>query len=209
MATCAWSSGWLFEIGVTGFAVADPSHSGRHDGACRDPSKNALATSPETLPEWLAPADLIVCGMASRRPVLERSDLEAALSMCSARPLVVLDIEIPLDVEASVRTLTRCGRSTSSTCAPSAAQTGQLSRSCWGSKQLKPTAQWGPHRPGDRSACQRHLALAVHDWRAGQRGQYRGPPRAAPDRRYSGGPTPPAGHCVQPWIGVTTCCQSA
>jgi glutamyl-tRNA reductase len=63
------------------------------------------AASLETLPEWLAWADLVVCGTASRRPVLGRGELEAALRLRSARPLVVLDVGMPRDVEPSARTL--------------------------------------------------------------------------------------------------------
>jgi glutamyl-tRNA reductase len=57
----------------------------------------------DALPEHLALADLVVCGTAARRPVLDRATVEAALAARPARPLVLLDIAVPRDVEPAVR----------------------------------------------------------------------------------------------------------
>jgi glutamyl-tRNA reductase len=63
------------------------------------------AASLEALPQWLAWADLVVCGTVSRHPVLERAELERAMRARRARPIVVLDIAMPRDVEPSTRSL--------------------------------------------------------------------------------------------------------
>ncbi|MBV9597811.1 MAG: hypothetical protein JOZ87_13200, partial [Chloroflexi bacterium] len=57
------------------------------------------------LPERLQQADLVVCGTASRSPVLDRTVLQVALGARAARPVVVLDLAVPRDVEPSVRDL--------------------------------------------------------------------------------------------------------
>jgi glutamyl-tRNA reductase len=63
------------------------------------------AASLEALPDSLAWADLVVCGTASRHPVLGRAELEGALRVRPARPMVVLDLAMPRDVEPSTQTL--------------------------------------------------------------------------------------------------------
>jgi glutamyl-tRNA reductase len=57
----------------------------------------------ESLPESLGQADLVVCATASRRPVLDLATLRAALNIRPTRPLVVLDLGVPRNVEPSVR----------------------------------------------------------------------------------------------------------
>jgi glutamyl-tRNA reductase len=57
------------------------------------------------LPELLKHADLVVCSTASRQPVLDCATLEAALRRRSMRPLVVLDVALPRDVEARARAM--------------------------------------------------------------------------------------------------------
>jgi glutamyl-tRNA reductase len=61
------------------------------------------ATDLEALPGYLEQADLVVCATASRRPVLDRATLSSALGPRPTRPLVVLDLGVPRNVEASAR----------------------------------------------------------------------------------------------------------
>jgi glutamyl-tRNA reductase len=61
------------------------------------------ATDLEALPAHLEHADLVVCAMASRRPVLDRATLRSVRCNRSTRPLVLLDLGVPRNVEASVR----------------------------------------------------------------------------------------------------------
>jgi glutamyl-tRNA reductase len=70
-----------------------------------DYGPTVAAASLDRLPEVLPWFDLVVCGTASRRPILDRVTLEAAHQMHSTRPLVMVDIAVPRDVEPSVRSL--------------------------------------------------------------------------------------------------------
>jgi glutamyl-tRNA reductase len=59
----------------------------------------------DTLPEALVDAVLVVGATASRLPVVECATVEAAMARRDGCPLMVLDIALPRDVEASVRDL--------------------------------------------------------------------------------------------------------
>jgi glutamyl-tRNA reductase len=59
----------------------------------------------ETLPEALLDAALVVGATASRQPVLERETVERAMHTRGARPLVLLDIALPRDIDPTVRGL--------------------------------------------------------------------------------------------------------
>jgi glutamyl-tRNA reductase len=59
----------------------------------------------EALPLALAEAALVVGATASRTPVVGHSQVEAALEARAGRPLVLLDIALPRDVEPRVRDL--------------------------------------------------------------------------------------------------------
>lgn len=53
----------------------------------------------------VAEADIIVTGTGSSQPVLTRSSMEAATNGRRSRPLFIMDLAVPRDVEASVGTL--------------------------------------------------------------------------------------------------------
>jgi glutamyl-tRNA reductase len=59
----------------------------------------------DTLPEALIDAVLVVGATASRLPVVECATVEAAMARRNGCPLMVLDIALPRDVDASVRDL--------------------------------------------------------------------------------------------------------
>src|SRR5262249_14936400 len=59
----------------------------------------------DALPAHLMSADLVVCGTAARRPILDVGVLAPALEKRAGRPLVVLDIAVPRDVDPLTRTL--------------------------------------------------------------------------------------------------------
>lgn len=59
----------------------------------------------DALPRLLPDADLVVCGTAARRPVLDVPLVAAAMDERHRRPLVILDIAVPRDVEPAVRSL--------------------------------------------------------------------------------------------------------
>jgi glutamyl-tRNA reductase len=59
----------------------------------------------DTLPEALVDAVLVVGATASRLPVVECATVEAAMARRNGCPLMVLDIALPRDVDASVRDL--------------------------------------------------------------------------------------------------------
>jgi glutamyl-tRNA reductase len=63
------------------------------------------ADSIDALPGHLLSADLVVCGTAARRPILDAGVLALALEKRAGRPLVVLDIAVPRDVDPLARTL--------------------------------------------------------------------------------------------------------
>lgn len=58
-----------------------------------------------SLPSALAAADIVVSATGAREPVLTRERVEEAMRPRRGRPLFVIDIAVPRDVEASVGTL--------------------------------------------------------------------------------------------------------
>ncbi len=52
-----------------------------------------------TMPEALAEADLVVCGTGSLRPIVSKAMLAAATSDRPDRPIFVIDVAMPRDVE--------------------------------------------------------------------------------------------------------------
>jgi glutamyl-tRNA reductase len=55
----------------------------------------------EKLPEQLAIADIAVCSTASPHPILGREELELVMAQREGRPLLLIDIAVPRDVEPS------------------------------------------------------------------------------------------------------------
>lgn len=53
----------------------------------------------------LAEADVVICATASRDPVIRLADVQAALRQRRRRPMFMLDLAVPRDIEASVAQL--------------------------------------------------------------------------------------------------------
>ena len=62
----------------------------------------AYAISLDELPAHLVEADIIVSATAAPTPILRRADAEAAIRARRHRPVFIVDIAVPRDVEASV-----------------------------------------------------------------------------------------------------------
>jgi len=59
----------------------------------------------DELQRHLAEADIVFCATASRDPVIRRAQVEAALSQRRHRPMLLLDLAVPRDVEPAVAEL--------------------------------------------------------------------------------------------------------
>lgn len=59
----------------------------------------------DDLPEALATCDALICATAAARPVVTAAAVAAALPLRAGRPLVIVDIAVPRDVEPDVRHL--------------------------------------------------------------------------------------------------------
>ncbi len=59
----------------------------------------------DELPEVLASCDAVVCATAAARPVVTAAAVAGALPRRPGRPLVIVDIAVPRDVESAVRSL--------------------------------------------------------------------------------------------------------
>jgi glutamyl-tRNA reductase len=57
------------------------------------------------LPRHLAEADIVISATASRMPVIARADVAAALAARRHRPMFLLDLAVPRDIEAEAGTL--------------------------------------------------------------------------------------------------------
>ena len=55
----------------------------------------------DRLPEQLELADVLLCATASPHPIVERDELELVMCARGGRPLLLLDIAVPRDVEAA------------------------------------------------------------------------------------------------------------
>jgi glutamyl-tRNA reductase len=73
-------------------------------GSAFPPARVSAATL-EALPRILAEVDVLVCATASPEPVVSAASIAAALSARAGRPLVLVDIAIPRDVEPASRAL--------------------------------------------------------------------------------------------------------
>ena len=64
---------------------------------------NATPRGWDELPELAAEADLLAVATSSSRPVLSALELEAALARRAGRPLIVVDLSVPRNVEPQAR----------------------------------------------------------------------------------------------------------
>jgi glutamyl-tRNA reductase len=65
----------------------------------------AVPIALDALPQALAHADLVVCSTAATAPVVDRATVAAALEGRTERPLVLLDLAVPRDVDPACREL--------------------------------------------------------------------------------------------------------
>jgi glutamyl-tRNA reductase len=77
-----------------------PSHARRVMGAM---GPSVEIESLEMLSRAMAEADILVGATASREPVVTLADVETALTQRAERPLIVLDVALPRDIEPTVR----------------------------------------------------------------------------------------------------------
>jgi glutamyl-tRNA reductase len=63
---------------------------------------NASAITLDALPGHLAEADIVVCSTASPDPVITAAHVEAALTARRRRPMFMVDIAVPRDIEPAV-----------------------------------------------------------------------------------------------------------
>jgi len=75
----------------------------RAQGLAQDFGGQACAWN--QLEDALVWADAVVCATGAPHTVIERHDVEAVLAQRAGRPLVIMDIAVPRDVDASVREL--------------------------------------------------------------------------------------------------------
>jgi glutamyl-tRNA reductase len=66
---------------------------------------SAYAISLSDLPQHLAEADIVISSTASREPVITRAMVENAIEARRRRPMFLVDIAVPRDIEASVADL--------------------------------------------------------------------------------------------------------
>jgi glutamyl-tRNA reductase len=66
---------------------------------------SAYAISLNDLPQHLAEADVVISSTASREPILTRAMVEQAIVARRRRPMFLVDIAVPRDIEASVAEL--------------------------------------------------------------------------------------------------------
>ena len=68
----------------------------------------ALAITLEELPAYLPEADLVVSSTASRNLIVSRSLMEAALSKRRRKPVFLIDLAVPPDLDPKIRELSDC-----------------------------------------------------------------------------------------------------
>jgi glutamyl-tRNA reductase len=66
---------------------------------------SAYAISLADLPQHLAEADIVISSTASREPIVTRTMIENAIDARRRRPMFLVDIAVPRDIEASVADL--------------------------------------------------------------------------------------------------------
>ena len=92
----------LAERGVTRLRVMNRSveRAASLAGAC-----GAAALGLEQLPAQLAEADILITSTSAAEPLVRRADVETAMQVRRHRPLCIVDLGVPRNVEAAVGTL--------------------------------------------------------------------------------------------------------
>src|SRR5262249_6360 len=82
------------------------AHTGTSGGAgARAGWRKGFGGPSEPMEDNLVPADVVVCSTAAPRPVITRARVEAVLKRRRHRPLFLVDLAVPRDVEPSVHSL--------------------------------------------------------------------------------------------------------
>jgi glutamyl-tRNA reductase len=63
---------------------------------------NASAITLEALPAHLADADIVICSTASPQPIITEADVASALAERRHRPMLMVDIAVPRDIDPNV-----------------------------------------------------------------------------------------------------------
>ncbi len=92
----------LRKRGVTAITIANRTEAGARALADR---WNGSAAALESLPELLAAADVVIASTGAPHTILSRKQVEIALAERPDRPLVLMDIALPRDIEPGVENL--------------------------------------------------------------------------------------------------------
>jgi glutamyl-tRNA reductase len=92
----------LAQANVKRLLVANRTWQHAHDLAARH---GGVALPLDELERHLFLADIVFSATASREPVIRRAQVEAALAARRHRPMLLLDLAVPRDIEPSVRDL--------------------------------------------------------------------------------------------------------
>jgi glutamyl-tRNA reductase len=89
----------LLEQGIGSIEIVNRSLKPAEDLAAE---LGARVTVLEFLPEVLTRADILICSTASPEPIIRKSAVKTALRQRRHRPMFMVDIAVPRDIEASV-----------------------------------------------------------------------------------------------------------
>jgi glutamyl-tRNA reductase len=89
----------LVESGVTGIVVANRTLSRARELADRFGAEAVLLAE---VPEQLQRADIVITSTASQLPILGKGAVEAALRTRKHRPILMVDLAVPRDIESQV-----------------------------------------------------------------------------------------------------------
>ncbi|WP_292363503.1 glutamyl-tRNA reductase, partial [Methylophaga sp. UBA1464] len=89
----------LFDNGIKRLIIANRTVERAHMLAT---SVNGYAISLSEIPAHLAEADIVISSTASQLPILGKGTVESALKQRKRRPIFMVDIAVPRDIEAEV-----------------------------------------------------------------------------------------------------------
>ena len=89
----------------------------------------------EDLPEQLAVADIVVSSTNSPHHIVEREELEQVMPRATERPLLLIDLAVPRDIEPSCREMPAWSSATSTTSSRSSTATRPAARSRRGGRR--------------------------------------------------------------------------
>lgn len=89
----------LFDNNIKGLIIANRTVERAHSLAA---SVNGYAISLGEIPAHLAEADIVISSTASQLPILGKGSVESALKQRKRRPIFMVDLAVPRDIEAEV-----------------------------------------------------------------------------------------------------------